>query len=172
MTTSSCAGRVSLFLEGNKGRADGAPVKNEGAVQESGRGARSLEVADGIIQSGDSGQRSSAIPGGKGSGGRWLFVSHEAVRYSEDEKLAKMMELPQEACDDREMEAQDVKRMRFVRFQFEPMVCREINSNCPKADSLVDPAHNDRLFAPCSVHPGCCNQRWLPGKRCAESQEP
>lgn len=49
VTTSSCAGRVSVFLEGRKALEAG---------QE-----------DGEI----------ATPGGKGGGGNWLFVSHEPV---------------------------------------------------------------------------------------------
>jgi tRNA wybutosine-synthesizing protein 3 len=49
VTTSSCAGRVSVFLEGRK--------------------ALDAGDEDGEI----------ATPGGKGGGGNWLFVSHDPV---------------------------------------------------------------------------------------------
>lgn len=55
MTTSSCAGRVSVFVEG------GGSGSGRGADGENGKGGGG---------------------GGKG-GGRWLFVSHEPVRVGE-----------------------------------------------------------------------------------------
>lgn len=60
ITTSSCAGRISVFLEGKKISA--------------------------ISQSVSGGRRpgeSFAGPGGKGGGGRWLFISHDPVNVSD-----------------------------------------------------------------------------------------
>ncbi|KAL8723116.1 MAG: hypothetical protein Q9225_000519 [Loekoesia sp. 1 TL-2023] len=65
VTTSSCAGRVSVFVEGRK------------------------KVRDGGGESGDdegeqmNGKGRKGVPGGKGLGGRWLFVSHEPVPVPE-----------------------------------------------------------------------------------------
>lgn len=50
VTTSSCAGRVSVFLEGRK----------------------SLEAGQEVGQ--------IATPGGKGGGGAWLLVSHDPIK--------------------------------------------------------------------------------------------
>ena len=50
VTTSSCAGRVSVFLEGRKALE---PGQDDGQI---------------------------ATPGGKGGGGVWLFVSHDPVK--------------------------------------------------------------------------------------------
>lgn len=92
VTTSSCAGRISVFLEGAKTKAGGG------------------------------GQ--AAVPGGKGMGGRWLFVSHDAVDVPvrvdvEDKSLTRLFGLKPQLRD-----AQVVlgSEARFVKFQFEPMV--------------------------------------------------
>ncbi|KAK2592154.1 hypothetical protein QQS21_010162 [Conoideocrella luteorostrata] len=55
VTTSSCAGRVSVFLEGRK-----APTAAN-------------------TDEGDSSQQVAGV-GGKGAGGTWLFVSHDVVK--------------------------------------------------------------------------------------------
>jgi tRNA wybutosine-synthesizing protein 3 len=62
VTTSSCAGRISVFLEGKK------------------RSAPSLIETHGT-ESGDSPLAAIGGPGGKG-GGRWLFVSHDPLSSS------------------------------------------------------------------------------------------
>lgn len=92
VTTSSCAGRISVFLEGAKTKAGGA------------------------------GQ--AAVPGGKGMGGRWLFVSHDAVEMPlgvelEDRPVTRLLGLKPQQRD-----AQSVMgpEARLVKFQFEPMV--------------------------------------------------
>lgn len=61
VTTSSCAGRVSVFLEGRKAAAAAADA-----------------VAD------DPEQQQLAGVGGKGGGGTWLFVSHDPHPRPED----------------------------------------------------------------------------------------
>lgn len=64
------------------------------------------------------------MPGGKGMGGRWLFVSHDTVDIPvradvEDRSLTKLFGLKPQLRD-----AQVVlgSEARFVKFQFEPMV--------------------------------------------------
>ena len=103
MTTSSCAGRVSVFLEGRK------------------KGGR---IRDGGKRDGDmDGQ--SAVPGGKGMGGRWLFVSHEPVdlRRSRD-SLSGLLGLKHSSEERSRMVDREPHGLRLARFQFEPMVCR------------------------------------------------
>ena len=112
VTTSSCAGRLSVFLEGRKscnGRErKGDAEDNEGFGKE-------LEQA--------------AVPGGKGLGGKWLFVSHEPVVLSKkgDNKgdLSQLLGLGSSGAQNEALALSgDVNEMRLVRFQFEPMVCR------------------------------------------------
>lgn len=109
VTTSSCAGRISVFLEGEK-----TPLR-EGEEGEEGEGER-------------------AVPGGKGRGGRWLFVSHDPINEGELKEKGSWGRVLG-VDDGREREKKndvddggrgwcelDVRRTRFVRFQFEPMV--------------------------------------------------
>src|SRR5690242_1217936 len=64
VTTSSCSGRISVFLEGRK--ADSDPSK---PVEE--------------------GEESRAGPGGKGGGGAWLFISHDPVEVADAASASK-----------------------------------------------------------------------------------
>ena len=112
VTTSSCAGRLSVFLEGRKsckGRERRGDAKdNEGFGKES---------------------EQAAVPGGKGLGGKWLFVSHEPVLLSKNGEnkgdLSQLLGLGSSGAQNEALALSgDVNEMRLVRFQFEPMVCR------------------------------------------------
>lgn len=59
VTTSSCSGRISVFLEGRKADANGT----------------------------NSEDTASAGPGGKGGGGAWLYLSHDPIPTSELETM-------------------------------------------------------------------------------------
>jgi len=148
VTTSSCAGRVSVFLEGVKEK-DG---KGKGKGRNDDDGSRDGDVkvwdgGDGISEEEEEEEDSrlgegegeeiptarqaaaattSTVPGGKGRGGRWLFVSHEPVEMvpmTGTGAVSKFLGL-----EDRgergvsSVDELDVHRTRFVRFQFEPMV--------------------------------------------------
>ena len=98
VTTSSCAGRISVFLEGSK-----------------------LRPSQGIDDDGK-----AAVPGGKGMGGRWLFVSHETVdipvkRDREDQPISRLIGLMH---DESNVQNSVGAEARFVKFHFEPMVSR------------------------------------------------
>lgn len=143
MTTSSCAGRISVFLEGEKG-----PLlhKGERMEGEGGEGEKEKEEERGK-------EKEKVVPGGEGRGGRWLFVSHDPL--DEEGELKREMgswgrvlgvgddgggggggggrergrgEKINDARVGDEGDARwrstklDVRRTRFVRFQFEPMV--------------------------------------------------
>ena len=112
VTTSSCAGRLSVFLEGRKsckGRERRGDAKdNEGFGKEA---------------------EQAAVPGGKGLGGKWLFVSHEPFVLSrkgeEKESLSQVLGLGLSGAQNEALTLSgDVNEMRLVRFQFEPMVRR------------------------------------------------
>ena len=98
VTTSSCAGRVSVFLEGKKRK----PVK-------AAEGKNSTEKSE------ESG------PTGKG-GGKWLFVSHDPVdvsQFQDEEERGRIhskLEL-EERLGDKLPEGASL-----VHFKFEPMV--------------------------------------------------
>lgn len=108
VTTSSCAGRISVFLEGSKAsdthngtgaQSDGEDRAHEGAMQ-------------------------AAVPGGKGRGGRWLFVSHDPIDMPAKmerepwpiSSLFGLSQPPRASYDS------NTSHLRFARFQFEPMV--------------------------------------------------
>ena len=97
VTTSSCAGRISVFLEGTKSDED-KDVQEVSEVQ-------SLQAA---------------VPGGKGRGGRWLFTSHDPV--NDDLGNKSMKELCGMSTQNDMLSVGDPSETRFVRFQFEPMV--------------------------------------------------
>ncbi|KAK7748391.1 hypothetical protein SLS62_008654 [Diatrype stigma] len=76
VTTSSCAGRVSVFVEGKKQQQ--GPGGDQGYEQEQeqerGQGAPTTATKPDTL----------AGVGGKGGGGSWLFVSHDPVSLSEN----------------------------------------------------------------------------------------
>lgn len=111
VTTSSCAGRISVFLEGRKNTvSDGNGYLGNG---EDGEGGERGKVA-GV--------------GGKGGGGRWLFVSHDPVDVAACGGMGGWVErLGMERVEGGEDEVRrllgSVVERRLVHFKFEPMVC-------------------------------------------------
>jgi tRNA wybutosine-synthesizing protein 3 len=96
VTTSSCSGRISVFLEGHKAGSDDE-------LQE------------------DSAQ-SRAGPGGKGGGGAWLFISHTTIEASDANAgttLSTKFRLENAAIDAHHVPGVN---SRFVHLKFEPMV--------------------------------------------------
>lgn len=96
VTTSSCSGRISVFLEGRKANAGDA-------------------VADEQTES-------RAGPGGKGGGGAWLFISHDPVKDADVKTTTTWTSLfgLQKAVSDDDRLA-DV-HARYIHLKFEPMV--------------------------------------------------
>lgn len=92
VTTSSCAGRVSVFLEGRR-------------------------VAE---TDGEDGQVAGV--GGKGAGGTWLFVSHDPVPDDGDENKDWSRTLGLEDSDAVQHVNGVVKERRLIHFKFEAMV--------------------------------------------------
>ena len=110
MTTSSCGGRIAVFLEGRKG---GDGNGQEGEDRE------------------DREEGTRAGVGGKGGGGRWLFVTHEPVDIGIGDDAMNLTELfgmsktESSSSEEEEdvMRGRKVSDVRFVHFKFEPMVC-------------------------------------------------
>jgi tRNA wybutosine-synthesizing protein 3 len=114
VTTSSCAGRISVFLEGRRegeGRANSksSVYRFEGPASESDK--------DGNRP----GQRQQFTPaGGKGSG-RWLFVSHDPITDLSTE-ATWLHDLFNLIPGDGKVDVNHPDGLRLVRFHFEPMV--------------------------------------------------
>ena len=147
VTTSSCAGRVSVFLEGRKPSKEQEERRDANNTTSKGSGKESEHAA---------------VPGGKGMGGKWLFVSHEPVQLSErgveKEVMVELLGLgPLGAHSQAQALSGEADQMRLVRFQFEPMVCRmfsfqRVFSEFTIAEETVDPPHHDRFSTPCPTH--------------------
>ncbi|KAJ9612053.1 hypothetical protein H2200_003648 [Cladophialophora chaetospira] len=83
VTTSSCAGRVAVFVEGGgskEGRDEGKQRKDAEEDEDEEREGADGESDDGkgTDQALSSARTTTTSPGGKG-GGRWLYVSHDPV---------------------------------------------------------------------------------------------
>lgn len=96
VTTSSCSGRISVFLEGRKAGSDDALPEDSG--------------------------ESRAGPGGKGGGGAWLFISHTSVETSDANTgvtYSTRFGFENAATDDGNMPGVN---SRYIHLKFEPMV--------------------------------------------------
>ncbi|KAK2057274.1 hypothetical protein LY76DRAFT_111780 [Colletotrichum caudatum] len=156
VTTSSCAGRVSVFLEGRRaassstttvvpayvpaGPATPAEPRSQPAAQ-----TGDEDDDDSIINSG-SAITTIAGPGGKGGGGTWLFVSHDPVPESHDgdDEMLRRLGL----VDDKEAASHRLagesgspqpgrRRKRLIHFKFEPMILHVLTASLAHAQLLL-----------------------------------
>jgi tRNA wybutosine-synthesizing protein 3 len=105
VTTSSCAGRISVFLEGHKKFA-----------------SSEVEIE---IEEGEGNAKRAGV-GGKGGGGRWLFVSHDAVDISQHVGAWKdLFGMQSEEFENGLLSLGLARGVRFIHFKFEPMVSRK-----------------------------------------------
>ena len=159
VTTSSCAGRLSVFLEGGDG--DGISSEARANVNYINGGQEELSLGGddkGTVSRGadhgkerlqvvkKTGNAKGVNPGGKGNGGRWLYVSHSPLeigsaspstteataetnlREDEEDVLFKLFGLTSSATKPQfSTTATREGNIRLVRLQFEPLV-RTINS--------------------------------------------
>ncbi|EGC49049.1 DUF207 domain-containing protein [Histoplasma capsulatum var. duboisii H88] len=136
VTTSSCAGRISVFLEGG-----GSERERKGIGDKEGSSAkeddRKIVEAEGDI--GESSERPPqfAPTGGKGSG-NWLFVSHEPVEIDldcEGNYLHRMFNLV--PMDEKIGTINHSGSLRLVRFHFEPMILHIMASSLQHAQPVL-----------------------------------
>jgi tRNA wybutosine-synthesizing protein 3 len=148
VTTSSCAGRIAVFLEGKKKDEEHyEEIEKYGGNGGDEDGPEREEVADsaGIEDSPESEpnpKSTKAGIGGKGGGGHWLYVSHESViidayygylapllgmqRVSEDtsRELARVLSLGLGIeTSAAPLYSSNTGKRRYIHFKFEPMVC-------------------------------------------------
>ncbi|KAF5019302.1 hypothetical protein F66182_8695 [Fusarium sp. NRRL 66182] len=107
VTTSSCAGRVSVFLEGRR-----VVVDAEGEDEQ------------------------VAGVGGKGAGGAWLFVSHDPVP-DEDENGDWSSVFGLENSTEAQDTAGAVKERRLIHFKFEAMILHVLTASPEHAQILL-----------------------------------
>lgn len=107
VTTSSCAGRTSIFLEGKKHTEEDDDDNNNDAEEDNGNG----------------GAETRAGVGGKGGGGRWLYVSHTPLNWEKHEnKLAEFFEMHRRNAElSCALVCPPPGWQRWVHFKFEPM---------------------------------------------------
>ncbi|KAJ8105935.1 hypothetical protein OPT61_g9874 [Boeremia exigua] len=112
VTTSSCSGRISVFLEGRKASTEPTIVEE--------------------------GEESRAGPGGKGGGGAWLFISHDPVDVPDAASSSNL--LSKFSLEDRPVvipQEVDVRR-RFIHLKFEPMILHILSSSLDHAQKLLN----------------------------------
>ncbi|KAL9602016.1 MAG: hypothetical protein Q9219_002124 [cf. Caloplaca sp. 3 TL-2023] len=122
VTTSSCAGRVSVFVEGGRKRDKGRR-KKEGEEE------------------GEEGGRQGK---GKGMGGRWAFVSHERVDKGVDEEdgggegFTGMFGMRSRRPGSGK--SGSMEDARYVRFAFEPMILHIAAASLAHASPILSAA--------------------------------
>lgn len=104
VTTSSCAGRISVFVEGKK-KSEDRQDDEDPANDVEGRGQSSQD------------KETIAGTGGKGGGGKWLYVSHDPFTFEDGQDLTAALGMSRKGDEESTWEGQ-----RLVRFKFEPMV--------------------------------------------------
>lgn len=105
VTTSSCAGRIAVYLEGRQSK-----VSAEEEVGEDEQDAA----------------RPAASSGGKG-GGEWFYVSHDPMSsetISNAKSTGGLLKLFGIDSDEKPSSPSNLDGIRFVHFRFEPMVSR------------------------------------------------
>lgn len=143
VTTSSCAGRISVFLEGRKKQAQKPPQQQ---------------------------QKQFAPSGGKGAG-RWLYVSHnplEDTRSLSGEANAKslheMFGLVSGDGKPPKLKGEEGQAPRLVRFHFDPMVRFFFRSLVKECFRVLLQTPNDTWFSVSTAN--VANNRsctsWLP----------
>ncbi|PVH86505.1 hypothetical protein DL98DRAFT_649960 [Cadophora sp. DSE1049] len=136
VTTSSCAGRLSVFLEGRRRGVEGEGGMNR-EVEEGDSGERASES-----------ERTAAGVGGKGGGGRWFFVSHDPVEISSEScggksswvELLGMQRLEGGDEEVRKVMESSVGERRLVHFKFEPMILHILTSSLQQAQIVLSAA--------------------------------
>jgi tRNA wybutosine-synthesizing protein 3 len=128
VTTSSCAGRVSVFVEGRKKRRRTSKKPKEEDIvsvatsEYSGADETDSQRVD--ASQNPEGGREFAVSGGKGDG-HWLYVSHDPVNLKELDKTSfheLFGLLPGDGKPAMKTADESGSGIRLVRFHFEPMV--------------------------------------------------
>ncbi|OBS23641.1 hypothetical protein FPOA_04190 [Fusarium poae] len=107
VTTSSCAGRVSVFLEGRR-----------------------------VAEAESEDERVAGV-GGKGAGGAWLFVSHDPIPDKGDGATDWSSQFGIEDSAAAQNATPTVKERRLVHFKFEAMILHVLTASPEHAQILL-----------------------------------
>ncbi|KAI9732032.1 MAG: hypothetical protein M1818_007627 [Claussenomyces sp. TS43310] len=140
VTTSSCAGRVSVFAEGQKKLPLGQDP-SELLLEQQGERERAQTASS----QDDDGEDARPVPaklagtGGKGGGGRWLFVSHDKVDTTlREHELLHLLGM--QAYGIVESESKEFREERLIHFKFEPMILHILTASLQHAQTLLSAA--------------------------------
>ncbi|ODH49287.1 hypothetical protein GX48_04627 [Paracoccidioides brasiliensis] len=139
VTTSSCAGRISVFLEGmGKGRESNVTAgRSNKGTSIKGDDSKIMKEEEEDRESPEQRQTQFAPTGGKANG-KWLFVSHEPVEIDlaiEGTSLHNLFNLIS-----RDGEIGPIAHsgsLRLVRFHFEPMILHIMASSLKHAQPVL-----------------------------------
>ncbi|KAK6224326.1 tRNA wybutosine-synthesizing protein [Colletotrichum tabaci] len=143
VTTSSCAGRVSVFLEGRRAAPTSAPAGTAGVDDSH---LQSATQSDDNVNGNTNTLTTIAGPGGKGGGGTWLFVSHDPVpeQHDGDDELLRLLGLvgengpaPPSVAGDSGSSQPGRRRKRLIHFKFEPMILHVLTASLAHAQLLL-----------------------------------
>ena len=137
VTTSSCAGRVAVFVEGHKASMS---TKDEGAAEHIEEDGQS--DADTNRVNGESGSR-GAGPGGKGFGNRWLYVSHSPVPpLAGDDRFHGLFGIKDMKRSSSVVRVDKVGDVRLVKLSFSPLILHVLCASLQAAKPLLAAAIN------------------------------
>ncbi|KAI1755745.1 methyltransferase TYW3-domain-containing protein [Xylaria castorea] len=120
VTTSSCAGRVSVFVEGRK-----AGDNSEAEEHDDNDAAAAARPA------------TLAAVGGKGGGGAWLFVSHDPVLKVVRDGVRNLLGLHDCEREREDAPGKTPQDTRLIHFKFEPMILHVLTASLEHAQLLL-----------------------------------
>ncbi|KAH7075610.1 methyltransferase TYW3-domain-containing protein [Paraphoma chrysanthemicola] len=114
VTTSSCSGRISVFLEGRKANTGDSCSEEQ--------------------------TESRAGPGGKGGGGAWLYISHDPVKGTDvttASTYTSLFGLQDAASEDDRLAS---VKSRYIHLKFEPMILHILTASIQHAQRVLTAA--------------------------------
>ena len=148
VTTSSCAGRVSVFLEGVKTSTTTSGT-NERSGDWGGDGDDDAEQQQDRTSDTRAKSNPVPVPGGKGLGGRWLFVSHEPLGepslYLEGRTWSEVFNISPYEYGSKirgPSKKSDPLFPRLIKFAFEPLILHVLCADLRHAAPLLAAAMN------------------------------
>ena len=128
VTTSSCAGRISVFLEGEGRPKREANQTGVNSQQKWSQQCQERDVTEEIDHEHQANpeQERFVSTGGKG-GGKWLFVSHDPIVIKDEGNEGgrsgkRAHEILGLIPGDGNIDLANTEQLRLIRFHFEPMV--------------------------------------------------
>ncbi|KAI0162139.1 methyltransferase TYW3-domain-containing protein [Xylariaceae sp. FL1272] len=122
-TTSSCAGRVSVFVEGRKANSEGRDVGGDEGDEDEEEGNRRVSTV--------------AAVGGKGGGGKWKFVSHDPVSNPGADGMRGLFGLDGKESGEEVGEKTRENGSRLVHLKFEPMILHILTASLAHAQLIL-----------------------------------